>query len=214
MRQFPILFLLYISLFTVNISCNYYRHMKKSSAEEGCIPKFKPDFQRAEYKIAADVIGKHISGLLLIKYMPDSSTRIVFTNEMGLSFFDFGFSGDTGFTVYHIVQQMNKPALIKTLRKDFALILFKNMDVTKSYDLNDSDEVYHAYPQTKAVNYYVTDKSCSRLVKMQRASAKKPVMEAFFYDNLPGQSPDSIFIHHLNFNFSISLKKISPIASQ
>src|SRR3982750_2379721 len=126
MRQFPILFLLYISLFTVNISCNYYRHMKKSSAEEGCIPKFKPDFQRAEYKIAADVIGKHISGLLLIKYMPDSSTRIVFTNEMGLSFFDFGFSGDTGFTVYHIVQQMNKPALIKTLRKDFALILFKN----------------------------------------------------------------------------------------
>jgi hypothetical protein len=214
MRRFPILFLLYISFFTVNVSCNYYRHMRKTASEQACIVKFKPDFRRAEYKTSVDVIGKHVSGILLIKYMPDSSTRIVFTNEMGLSFFDFGFEGNTGFTVYHIVPQMNKAGLIKTLRKDFALIMFKNMDQNKSYDLVDSEEVYHAFPQTKAVNYYVTNKQCNRLIKMQRASQKKPVMEAFFYNHLPGQSPDSIFIHHLNFDFSISLKKISPLASE
>ncbi|HEY2648525.1 MAG TPA: hypothetical protein VGI38_05000 [Puia sp.] len=188
--------------------------MKKTKGDVSCAVKFKPDFRLAEYKISVDVIGKHISGLLLIKYMTDSSTRIVFTNEMGLGFFDFGFSGDTGFTVYHIVPQMNKAALIKTLRKDFELILFKNMDESKSYSLIDSDTIYHAYPQTKGVNYYVTDDQCNRLVKMQRSSKKKPVMEAFFYDYLTGQSPDSIFIHHLNFNFSISLKKITPLASQ
>src|SRR5664279_979780 len=193
MHKFPILFLLSISLLTVNISCNHYRHMKKTSGDKGCVVKFKPDFRLAEYKISVDVIGKYISGLLLIKYMPDSSTRIVFTNEMGLSFFDFGFSGNTGFTVYHIVPQMNKPALIKTLRKDFELIMFKNMDETISYNLIDSDAVYHAYPQAKAVNYYITDTQCGRLIKMQRSSSKKPVMEAFFYDYLPGQSPDSIF---------------------
>ena len=81
--------------------------------------------------------------------MPDSSTRIVFTNEMGFSFFDFGFPQDSGFMVYHIVPQMNKPALIKTLRKDFELIMFRNMDRNTSYDLIDSSVIYHAFPAGK-----------------------------------------------------------------
>jgi hypothetical protein len=214
MHPFPIRFLIFLSLFYLNISCNQYRHLKRTPPEELCIEKFKPDFRREEYKTSVEVIGKHISGLLLIKYMPDSSTRIVFTNEMGLSFFDFGFSQNNGFIVYHIVAQMNKAALIKTLRKDFDLILFRNMDRNKSYNLIDSANIYHAYPQEKGINYYITDESCSRLIKMQRSSDKKPIMEALFYDNLPGNSPDSISIRHLNFKFSISLKKIIPLAPQ
>jgi hypothetical protein len=49
---------------------------------------------------------------------------------------------------------------------------------------------------------------------MQRSSDKKPIMEALFFDNLQGKSPDSISIRHLNFEFLISLKKIMPLASQ
>jgi hypothetical protein len=214
MHKSPIRFLIYLSLLSFNFSCNQYRHLKKVQAESSCLEKFKPDFAHATYSTSVDVIGKHISGLLLIKDMPDSSTRIVFTNEMGFSFFDFGFSPDTGFTVYHIVPQMNKPALIKTLRKDFELILFKNMDKSTTYDLVDSASIYHAFPQIKGVNYYITDKQCGRLIKMQRASNKKPIMEATFYNQLPGQSPDSITIRHLNFNFSISLKKMTTFAAE
>ena len=214
MHPFPIRFLIFLSLCSLNFSCNQYRHLKKVPPQINCLEKFKPSFRREEYKISVDVVGKHISGLLLIKYMPDSSTRIVFTNEAGLSFFDFGFSQDDEFVVYHIVPQMNKTALIKTLRKDFELIMFRHMDIHKTYDLTDSTLVYHAYPQTKGVNYYITDEQCSRLISMQRASDKKPVMEALFFDNKPGTSPDSISIRHLNFNFSIYLKKIMPLASQ
>jgi len=205
--------LISLSLFSLNISCNQYRHLKKTSPEVACIEKFKPAFAREEYKTSVDVIGKHISGLLLVKYMTDSSTRIVFTNELGFSFFDFGFLPNNGFVVFHIVPQMNHPALIKTLRKDFDLILFRNMDETKSYNLIDSLEIFHAFPQKKGVNYYITDEHCSRLIKMQRSSGKKPIMEAAFYNDLPGESPDSISIRHLNFNFSIFLKKITPLAS-
>ena len=213
MHPFPIRFLIFLSLLSFNISCNQYRHLKKAPPEVSCIEKFKPAFEREEYKISVDVVGKYISGLLLIKNMPDSSTRIVFTNEVGLSFFDFGFTQDDGFSVYHIVPEMNKSALIKTLRKDFELIMFRHMDRNKSYDLIDSSVIYHAFPQEKGVNYYITDEQCSRLIKMQRSSDKKPIMEAFFYDNPADKSPDSISIRHLNFKFSIHLKKIRPLAS-
>jgi len=196
-------------------SCNSYRHLQKSQPRENCVLQFKPEFYRVVYKTSADVKKIHISGLLIIKKMPDSSTRILFTNEMGFPFFDFGFGADSGFTVYQITPDMNKKYLIKTLRKDFELILFRNMGSTSSYTLMDSQLVYHAYPQTGGgINYYITDIPCRHLVKMQRASEKKPVVEASFPGNIYGNEPDSIIIRHLNFNFTISLKKITGLAAE
>jgi hypothetical protein len=215
MRIFPIRYLIFPSLAFLNYSCNQYSHMQKIQSDQSCVQKFKPDFNHVMYKTSIDVIGKHISGLCIIKFMADSSTRMVFSNEMGLSFFDFGFLPDNGFKVYQIVPQMNKKGLIKTLRKDFELIMFRNMDGGSNYALKDSNIVYHAFPQTKGVNYYITDNNCRRLLKMQRASNKKPVMEAFLDGGSPGIAPDSISIRHFNFShFSITLKKISAFAPE
>jgi hypothetical protein len=215
MRLSPIRFLIFLNLATLNISCNPYRHMQKIQRDESCLLKFKPDLHHVLYKTSVDVIGKHISGILVMKIMPDSSTRIVFTNEMGFSFFDFGFPPDRGFKVYLIIPQMNKEALIRTLRKDFELLLFRNMDDSKYYALKDSGLIYHAFPQTEGVNYYITDSSCLQLVKMQRASSKKLVMEAFVYGGSPDIAPDSISIRHYNIShFSITLKKIPAPAAQ
>jgi hypothetical protein len=109
---------------------------------------------------------------------------------------------------------MNKEYLIRTLRKDFELILFRNMDSAQYFALTDSQLVYHAYPQASGINYYITDTRCRWLVKMQRASKKKPVVEISFPGNIYGNTPDSILIRHLNFNFTITLKKISGLAPQ
>ena len=214
MPRFPIRSLLFLSAVALNIACSQYRHMQKIKTTESCILSFKPDFGHTVYKISVDVVGKHFSGLLVVKRMPDSSTRIVFTNEMGFSFFDFGFLPNNGFMVYQIIPQMNKKALVKTLRKDFDLILFRSMDSSKYYALADSGLIYHAFPQSKGINFYITDTHCSKLVKMERSSNKKPVMEAQLYGGVVGSSPDSISIRHLNFNFSISLKKIPALAPQ
>jgi hypothetical protein len=214
MRVFPIRYLIFLSAACLNYSCNSYSHMQKIQPGPSCVQKFKPDFSHVLYQTSVDVVGKHISGILLIKFMHDSSTRIVFSNETGFSFFDFGFMQDNGFTVYQITPGMNKKALIRTLRKDFDLLLFRNMDNSKYYALADSSLVYHAYPQSKGINYYITDSNCLQLVKMQRSSNKKPIMEAFMEGAAFNNSPDSIFIRHLNFNFSIALKKISGLAPQ
>jgi hypothetical protein len=207
-------YLSFLSVAGFIISCNQYSHMRRIQADGSCILKFKPDFDHVVYKTSADVTGKHISGLILIKYMPDSSVRIVFSNETGLSFFDFGFMPDNGFVVYQIIPDMNNKALIKTLKKDFDLVLFRNLDNSQYYSLADSNLIYHAFPQTKGVNYYITDSSCGRLFKMQRSSAKRPVVEVVMGGIVTGFPPDSISIRHLNFNFTITLKKISLLAPE
>jgi hypothetical protein len=212
MRRYQILFLIFLNTVFL-ISCNQYRHMQKIQSDETCIQKFRPDFRHVVYATSVDVIGKHISGLLLIKIMPDSSTRFVFSNEMGFGFFDFGFLHDSGFRVYQIIPQMNKKDLIKTLRKDFELILFRNMNSGTSFALSDSGLVYHGFPQNKGVNYYITDTGCVHLIKMQRSSDKKPVVEAFISYEAGDHVPEEILIRHLNFNFTISLKKMNTLVA-
>jgi hypothetical protein len=214
MHKYPVRFFLFLNAACLSVSCNQYRHMQKVQGNASCVFKFKPDFRHVIYKTSVDVVGKHLSGLLVFKYMPDSSTRVVFTSETGLGFFDFGFLPGNRFIVYQVISKMDKKAVIKTLRNDFDLILFNNTSIQNAYELKDSSLVYHAFPQKKGVNYYITDEECSQLIKLQRASNKKPIMEAVMNGYTPGNSPEHIQIRHLNFNFSVSLQKLTPIASQ
>lgn len=187
--------------------------MKAIDTDLDCVKNFAPVFKHVIYRTSVDVVGRHISGLLVVKIMPDSSVRFVFTNEMGFSFFDLGFLQGNQFKVFSIMPQMNKKSVIKTLRKDFGLILFRNMDAGKYFSLKDGNEIYHGFTQSKGVNYYVTDTTCHSLIKMQRASNRKAVMEATM-DVHQDREPDSILIRHLNFNFTISLKKIPQVAAE
>ena len=110
-------------LFCMLGCASVYKHLQKTTGHADDLLKFKPAFKSALYSTSVDVTGNHLSGLLLIKKMPDSSTRLVFSNEMGFSFFDFEFSKEGEFKVHSIIKKMNKKAVIKTLRKDFELIL-------------------------------------------------------------------------------------------
>jgi hypothetical protein len=215
MYRSPTLFFLFLSAACLNIFCSPYRHLQKMASDPSCVQKFKPDFNHAIYKTYIDAAGKHLSGLLLMKYMPDSSVRIVFTNEMGFGFFDFGFGPGDQFSVHQIIPQMNKNGLINMLRKDFDLLLFKNMPGNTAYARTDSNLIYYAFPQAEGINYYITDIHCKHLVKMQIASDKKPRMEAYMYLHASDSAPDSLFIRHLNFiHFTISLKKLEPLAPE
>ena len=181
--------------------------MQKTTGDASCIRKFKPLLGSALYKTNVDVVGKHLTGLVLIKSMPDSSERIVFSNEFGIKFFDFEFSRDSGFKVIYIIEQMNKKAVIKTLRKDFELVLMHNTSTSDAYLLKNGKSIYYAFPQESGVNYYITDSTCGHLVGMERSSKSKPVVEAIM-ENYKDGIPDTIGIEHKNFNFTIGLKRI------
>src|SRR5579871_1111397 len=122
-------YLLFISCIVVLTGCtSLYSNLQKTKADVACLEKFKPEFTSSLYSASIDVVGKHLSGLLIFKKMPDSSMRIVFSGETGFTFFDFEFSADGNFVVHSIIKQMNKKPVIKTLRKDFELILMQHVE--------------------------------------------------------------------------------------
>src|SRR5688572_1834391 len=97
--------------------------LQPAQVDVGCVKKLKPVFKSDLYNASIDVVGKHLSGLVLVKSMPDSSMRVVFTNEAGIKFFDFGFQPDGSFKAHQVIKQLNKKAVVKTLRQDFELVL-------------------------------------------------------------------------------------------
>lgn len=196
------------ALFFLMSCASDYRHLQATSPDEACAAKILPRYiSTSWYNASIDVMGNHMSGLLLLKNMPDSSIRVVFTNEVGVTFFDFGFGKDGGFMVYHAVSKLNKKAVKETLRKDFALILclpFKS----KAYDrFTAGDEIYFRVRQKNEMAYFITNKDCASLQRMEWGTARKTIATV----KTPGSgypSPEIIELAHLNFNMQIKLTRI------
>jgi hypothetical protein len=200
---------LLISLLAALYSCSpVHKQMQVASEDVNRIYKFKPNFTVALYSATGDVVGNHLSGLLLIKKMPDSSTRMVFSNEMGITFFDFEFTANGDFKVYSIMKKMNRKSVIKTLRHNFELILMNRLDISRAFVRTASTGLtYFIFPQIKGFNYYITDAGVNNLIRMERASNKKVIVEAVMKNYMNG-IPDTIGISHKTFEFNISLKRL------
>src|SRR6187549_3455737 len=107
--------LLLISGIMLAVACgSSYKNLQSATGDVSCLQKFKPAIRSELYNTQVNVIGKHLSGLLILKTMADSSIRMVFSNEVGFKYFDFEFSVDGKFKVFYVIKQMNKKAVLNT----------------------------------------------------------------------------------------------------
>lgn len=202
--------LLFSLLCVLAIGCaSEYRHLQVAAPDPECATKIVPKYIRTSwYDASVDVAGKHISGLLLIKNMPDSSKRVVFTNEAGVTYFDFGFSNEGTFKVHTVIHQLKKNAVIQTLRKDFELIMglpFQNGKYERSLA---GEEVYFGVKQKNETAYFITNKDCASLQRLEWGAVRKRKVSV----QIPGSgypSPEKIELEHLTFNMQIKLTRIN-----
>ena len=194
-------------LFILTGCSSVYKNLQPATGDINSIEKFRPDFKSALYKAEIDVITHHLSGLLLIKTLPDSSIRMVFSNEMGIKFFDFEFRPSGGFKVFYIVEQMNKKPVIKTLKKDFELILLPDKNEKAAYLRKDGHSFYYIFPKQKGSFCYITNVDGTEMTTMGISSPHKPIVKAIMKNYING-IPDTIGISHKNFTFNIGLKRI------
>jgi hypothetical protein len=204
-------FLLLISIAFFLAACgSSYKHLTRTAGDLSCINKFKPVIATVLYNTSVNVTGNHLSGLLIMKTMPDSSLRLVFSSETGFKFFDFEFS-QRNFKVHYIINKMDKKSVIKTLRKDFQLVLMNMPEGAGGYTLKNDSNNYYTFPNGKDHYYYITDPGCTELLSMERGSKRKKVTEAVAMNYQAGV-PDSIHIRHSGFEFEIALKRITDYA--
>jgi len=84
---------------------------------------FSDSFGKALFKSTLDIRDQNLTGYLLLKRISDSSYRIVFANEIGMTLFDLGFTNGK-FAVNYIFEAMNKKILLKLFEKDFRFLMF------------------------------------------------------------------------------------------
>jgi hypothetical protein len=174
-----------------------------------CIEKFKPTFKSELYNASVDVVGKHLSGLVLFKSMPDSSVRVVFTNEAGIKFFDLGFQRDGSFVAHQVMRKLNKKVVVRTLQNDFELTLMRRVGRETPEVFKQGDELFFSYAGKKDEDRIVTSPDCTRLIRIEKGTNtfKKTTV------TLMGQQtvPDSILVQHHNFNMTIKLKRLERL---
>ena len=184
-----------------------YKSLSVAAGDVNCISKFRPQFNSTLYNTQVNVVGKHLSGLLLFKQMPDSSLRIVFSSEMGVTFFDFEFGNDGNFRVHQVMKQLDKKSVINTLKSDFELILMRDVRTAETVVKTDGSSTWYGLPQGKTIHYYITNPECDSLLRIENAMKRKPKVQIVMLNYANGV-PDSIGITHRNFNFDIGLKYI------
>ncbi len=201
-------YLTIISFIILSIGCSKspYTSLQKSDADKLCIAKFKPQFTSILYNAKIDVVGKHLSGLLLFKTMPDSSIRVVFSNEMGVKFFDFEYK-NSGFQPLYCIRQLNNKIVIRQLKEDIGYLFMYDIDVSSASVKQDNNQQYFEFDGKKTKTYYITDSKCLKLLRVENATKIKKKIIIDLSDYKSGM-PDSVNIAHQLFQFNISLKQI------
>lgn len=206
-------YLLISFLFLASCAPAAYKGLRPTQANKDCVLRFAPKTDRLLFKTNVDVVGNHLSGILFVKNLADSSTRILFTNEAGFTYFDFEFDSSGNFKVHQVFDKLNKKSVLKTLEKNFRLIFWNGLSTMDYMGYTLHDQLYHRFKRGKNAYYYITTANCDSLIRMERGSVTKKILEATYFKN-EGNSIDSIGIHHTNFNFDIGLKTINDHAEE
>ena len=182
-----------------------YKDLQVVEGNTSCVQQFIPQYQKNWFTASIDVRGHHLSGLLLIKQMSDGSDRIVFTNELGVTFFDFEFS-DAGFKVIQVIDKLDIKPLINTLKQDFELLMLSGLENGTIKKYSTGKTFYYAYPWDDKINYLVANSTCDSLLRLERGSDKKKLVQITFTGD--NKAPEEIAVHHFNFKMQIILTKI------
>jgi hypothetical protein len=198
-----------ISLSMILTACSGHLYEELRSVPESAetLAALKPKFTNVLYRTEVDIMGKQLSGLLLIKAFQDGATRVVFTNEIGVKFFDFSF-GKQKFEVISCIEQLNKKLVINQLRQDIGAIIMYQLDFSKGQVYELQNELYYHFPSEKRTRlYYITDKKKTTIKRIENTTDKKKKLVVELFNPAHGIA-DSIFLDHKLYQFSISLKKI------
>jgi hypothetical protein len=199
---------LFLSIILFLASCSHKtaKEIAVNNTPNNCLQQLKPEFKSVIYNTQVNVVGNHLSGLLLIKQMPGDTTRILFTSETGIKFFDFQLT-NTDFKVVYCIKKLNKKIITTQLQKIFRLVLM-NYGNLNNYTSNGTDSLQlYSWKNKKEIINYSTN-NCTEVVQIETLSNKNKKKININLAGTKNGMADAIFIKYQTFSFDITLKQI------
>ncbi len=149
------------------------------------------------YRSHISVYGNDLNGILILKKLPDSGHRIVFTTDFGNKLLDCELS-QSGFKVNAVVEELDRKLLLKTLEQDFKLLLTPFFKSESMFKLG-NDEIYIS--EKDGTFYYLWVDKQGSLRKIVQGSSRKEKLSVLF------TSENNTFAPKIELNhFDIKLK--------
>lgn len=200
-------FILVLILLISSCTSKMPMQFTKTRLANTCLQQLKPNIQSVIYNTQVNVVGNHLSGLLLVKKMGNDTTRILFTSETGIKFFDFQLT-NSDFKVMFCIKKLNKKVVTTQLQKVFRLILMNYGNIHNYEPLaTDSLKTFRLVNGKEFITY-TTLNDCSQLKHIETSSNKNKPKISINLDGTKNGIADVIFIQYHTFSFDISLKQI------
>jgi hypothetical protein len=197
------------SILVLLVSCHKY---KPSDSSDRAVPeiktKFNVPFSRVDtsylFKTAANIYGHYLSGLLIIKAYSSDDYRLVFTNEMGVKFFDFEFKNKK-FIVHHVLSKLNRKPVLNILEKDFRLLLSIGLSQTRIHQVETDSTISISFNIRKEKCIYIFKKPLKTLSQAKVCAGTGKEKVTIYYNNTRNNIPQNIKIEHHNIKLEIEL---------
>lgn len=157
------------------------------------------------YKCQMDIYTNHISGIVIIKKINDTTHRVVMTSDFGNKMIDFEIS-ENDFKLHYVLADLDKKMVINFLKNDFQELLKQKYPVSESFENNDS--VIHLSDNGKKRYYLFFDKEKGTLSQIIYTLNNKEKID-FSFEAKKHTFAETVNLQHKDFKINIKLFQIT-----
>ena len=157
------------------------------------------------YKCQIDIYKNHVSGILIIKKLNETTHRVALTSDFGNKLIDFEIS-DVDFKVNYVIPDLDKKIIINFLRNDFQQLLKRQYPVNETFE-NAQSNIYLS-KEDKKTYYLFFNKENGLLNTIIYTKNNKEKID-FTFEAKKHIFADSIHLQHKDFKINIKLVQIT-----
>jgi len=204
--------LAYSLAFVLLVSCKTYQLTGTkpiSNAEKSVENLYFSSGEDYVYKCQMDIYKNHVSGILIIKKLNETTHRVAMTSDFGNKLIDFEIS-ENDFKLNYVLPDLDKKIVINFLKNDFRELLRKQYPVNESFE-NDHSKIFLSKMDNKA--YYLFFGKENGLLKQMVYTKNNKEKIDFTFDAKKHIFADSLNLQHKDFKINIKLYQITETES-
>ncbi|KIC62336.1 hypothetical protein [Chryseobacterium taiwanense] len=199
---------LYSLILLLFVSCKTYQltDVKTVSGSEKTVENlYFSSHDDYVYKCQMDIYKNHVSGILIIKKISETTHRVAMTSDFGNKLIDFEIS-ENDFKLNYVLPDLDKKIVINFLKNDFQQLLKRQYPVTESFE-NENSKIYLSKIDKKV--YYLFFNKENNLLKQIIYTKNNKEKIDFTFDAKKHIFADSLNLQHKDFKINIKLFQIT-----